>query len=152
MATHRNRRLIFLSFDKIDRMVKASEWQNLRPIYTTVDLQQAVGNYTLFTGTTYSVIVEYLVFRLPNVDVSDDATITKISIQTNDATPAVFISDVLGDKTLLTAESQHVFYGAVLIKDTKLIQLTIYGGASDASTVCDVVAFYRSVVPGGILI
>lgn len=117
----------------------------------TIDLAQIAGAYDLFTGTTQDVVVEKLTFRLPNVNVADDATITSISIQSNDATPQVLISSTLGVKANLTAETQISWTGAVLLKAGKKIQLTIADGAADAATVCDVVAEYRAVTGGGFL-
>ena len=121
---------------------------------TTIDLNQAAASYDLFTGTTQDVILESLVIRLPNVDVSDDATITGISIQNDDVTPQVYVSQALGLKAILTAESQISWVphsGVSLIKVGTKIQLTIYGGSADAATVCDVIAKYRAVVAGGTL-
>ena len=118
---------------------------------TTIDLAQIVGAYDLFTGTTQDVVVEKLSFRMPNVNVADDATITSISIQSNDATPQVLVSATLGVKANLTAEAQISWTGAVLLKAGKKIQLTIAGGAADAATVCDVVAEGRAVTGGGYL-
>ncbi len=118
---------------------------------TTIDLQQAAGTYDLFTGTTQDVVVEKLLIRLPNVDVSDDVTITSISIQTNDTTPQVFISAADGAKVNLTAEAQLGYTGVVTVKVGKKIQLTIAGGAADEATVCDVIAECRAVVSGGYL-
>lgn len=118
---------------------------------TTIDLQQAAASYDLFTGTTQDVILEKLVIRLPNVDVSDDATITSISIQTDDVTPQVIISATNGAKANLTAEAQLGYAGVVLVKVGTKIRLTIAGGAADDPTVCDVMAEYRAQVGGGYL-
>jgi len=119
---------------------------------TTTDLQQAAASYTLFTGTTQDVVIESLLIRLPAVNVSDDATITSISIQTNDATPQVFVNSVIGAKVYLTSEAQLGWTGSALLKTGKLIQLTIAGGAADAATVCDVIVKCRAVVSGGYLV
>ncbi|GAI69275.1 unnamed protein product [marine sediment metagenome] len=118
---------------------------------TTIDLQQAAATYDLFTGTTQDVVVEKLLIRLPNVNVSDDVTITSISIQTNDTTPQVFISAADGAKVNLTAEAQLGYTGVVMVKVGKKIQLTIAGGAADEATVCDVICEYRAKVSGGYL-
>ena len=118
---------------------------------TTIDLQQVAASYDLFTGTTQDVVVEKLVIRLPNVDVSDDAALTSISIQTDDTTPQVFVDATAGDVGTLTAEAQLAWTGAILIKAGKKIQLTIAGGAADDPTVCDVEAECRAVVSGGYL-
>ena len=118
---------------------------------TTEDLQQIVGNYTLFTGTTQDVMLESLVIRLPNVDVSNDVNLTSISIQTDDVTPSVIISSADGAKANLTAEAQLGYTGAILVKIGTIVQLAIAGGAADFATVCDVVATCRAVVSGGYL-
>ncbi len=120
---------------------------------TTIDLQQAAASYDLFTGTTQDVVVERLIIRLPNVDVSDDAAITSISILSDDVTPSTFLSTAAGTKANLTAEAQLAanINNGILIKVGTKIRLTIAGGAADAGTVCDVIAHYRSVVAGGTL-
>ena len=119
---------------------------------TTVDLQQAAGSYTLFTGTTQPVMVEKLTLALPNVNVSDDATITYITVQTDHATPQVIFNSTTGAKANLTAEQQLSWNGPpIYLPVGKVIQLTIAGGAADASTVCNVAAEYRAVAAGGTL-
>lgn len=118
---------------------------------TTINLNQAASTYTLFTGTTQSVVLESLTFALPAVNVSDDATITSISIQTNHATAQTFISSADGAKANLTSEAQIAWTGSILLPATKTIGLTIAGGAADADTTCTVVATYRAVTSGGYL-
>jgi hypothetical protein len=118
---------------------------------TTIDLHQAAANYTLFTGTTQHVVLENILIRLPNVNVSDDAAITSISIQTNDTTAQTFISSVQGAKANLTANAQLSWSGQCMIDVGALIQLTIAGGTADATTTCDVIAIYRAAVAGGTL-
>ena len=137
--------------DAIEAKVEANVMGRLQVAATTIDLQQAAATYDLFTGNAQDVVVERLLIRLPNVDVSDDVTITSISIQTNDTTAQVFISATDGAKANLTAEAQLGYTGVVMIKVGKKIQLTIAGGAADAPTVCDVVCEYRAKVSGGYL-
>jgi hypothetical protein len=121
----------------------------------TIDLAQAAAVYDLFTGTTQDFIVEQLIFRMPNVDASDDATITSIAIATDDATPVEFITALQGAVANLGPERQIAYPQAgnppVLIKVGTKIQLTIAGGAADAATVCDVVVIGRAAVSGGYL-
>jgi len=124
---------------------------NLQMAATTVSLNQAAGNYILWTGTNQDVVVEKIAFRMPNVDISGGA-LTKISIQTDDFTPQVLITDVQGVLANLTKEAQ-VFTSevAVIIKVGKLIRLTIVGGAAGVACVCDVVIEYRAKITGGML-
>ncbi|MBA7678396.1 hypothetical protein ES703_86671 [subsurface metagenome] len=118
---------------------------------TTEDLQQAAASYDLVTGTTQDVIIESLTLRCP-VDCSDDVgAFTGISIQTDDTTAQVFIAQADGVKANLTQDAQLAWTGAILLKATKKIQLTIYGGAADDPTVCDIVVKCRAVVSGGYL-
>ena len=119
---------------------------------TTIDLEQAAASYTLWTGTTADFIVEDLTIRLPAVDVSDDATITSISIQTDDATPAVIINTTTGAVANLTSEAQIGFSGVVHINVASIIQITIAGGAADAATVCEITVRGFAAASGGTLV
>lgn len=131
--------------------VLATAAGNLQIKKSTQDLQRAANTYDIWIGAVQDVAVEKLLIRLPNVNVSDDVNITKISIQTDDATPYVFITDVQGAKINLTAENTLYWTGFQELKVGKKIRLTIAGGAADAPTVCDVVVEYRAVVAGGLL-
>lgn len=116
---------------------------------TTIELNQAAATYLLFTGTTQAVVLEKLVFRMPNVDISAGA-LTSISIQTDDNTPAVIISAADGIIGNLTEEATLSWTGAILIPVGTLIRLTIAGGLAGAC-LCDVVAESRAVVNLGYL-
>jgi hypothetical protein len=85
------------------------------------------------------------------VNCADDAALTSISIQTNDATPQVIISAVSGAVANLTASAQLSWVGTILLAATKKIQLTIAGGAADAATACKVTAEYMPITAGGYL-
>ena len=118
---------------------------------TTIDLNQAAATYLLFTGTTQSVLIEKLVFRMPNVDISGGA-LTTILIQTDDATPAVIINNTSeGILANLTEEASLSWTGVLLIPVGTLIRLTIAGGAAGVACSCDIVAESRAVVDGGYL-
>lgn len=118
---------------------------------TTENLQQIAGDYDLFTGTDQDVLIKSLVIALPAVNVADDAAITSISIQTNDATPQTIISSTSGAKANLTSSAQLAWTGCILLAATKKIQLTINGGTADASTLCKVTAEYTPITTGGYL-
>jgi hypothetical protein len=138
------------SLEAIADILAATSVGKLQVAHTTIDLDQAAGDYNLFTGTTQDVVVESLVLRMPNVDISGGA-LTSISIQTDDATPQVIISATTGALANLTQEAQVIWVGACLIKVGTIIQLTITGGAAGVACVCDVVAKCRAVVDGGYL-
>jgi len=119
-------------------------------IVNTIDLEQAAGSYTIFIGTIHDILVEKLVIRIPNVNVSDDASLTSISIQTNDSEPQIFISSAAGAVANLTAEAQLASdNNGIILKVGSKIDLTIAGGAADEETVCDVAIIYRSLTTGG---
>lgn len=122
----------------------------LQSIETNINLNQAAGNYLLFTGTAQDVIVEKLVISMPNIVAG--GALTSISIQTNDATPQVFIDNVLGAVANLTAEAQLAWTGAVTVHAGKLIRLTINGGAHGVAYLCNTEVQYRTVVIGGLLV
>lgn len=119
----------------------------LQIVPTTIDLNQAAGNYTLYTGTTQDCALQGFIIRMSGGAIG--GAVTAISVQTNDATPQVIISQNRGVVGNLANEAQLAWDGEILIVTGALIQITIYGGAAGAARVCDVTAIYRSVVAGG---
>lgn len=113
----------------------------------TVNLQQAAGNYTLFTATGGTVYVEKFTITVPNVDCSDDANITSISVVTDTATVITLLSAAAGAKANLTANASFSYSTPFALPITKLIRLVIAGGASDASTLCVTSCKYQAVTP-----
>ena len=135
-----------------DATLTALSAQRIKLSATTEDLNQAAGSYTLFTGTTLDVILLGITLRNASVDCSDDAGgFTGISIQTDDATPAVFLSQANGVKANITSEATISWDGGsagIYIKVGTIITLTIYGAAADATCAPDIVAVYRSTGDG----
>ena len=139
----------YVTYDGTNWMVK-----DIKSIIipTTEDLQQVVGDYDLYTATGGTVYIENLTITLPNVDCSDDATISSISIQSDMATPDVLLSAAAGAKANLTALASFTYSSPPFALTTgKKIQLTIAGGASDAATVCTVTCRYQAVTPAAYL-
>jgi len=118
---------------------------------TTIDLNQVAGDYTLYTATTSDVYVEAFTLTLPNVNCADDVNITSISVQTDTTTVITLLSSTAGAKANLTANASFSYSTPFYLPATKLIELTIAGGASDAATVCTVKCRWTPVVPGGYL-
>jgi hypothetical protein len=119
---------------------------------TTIDLAQAANTYDLYTCSTQPVVIEGLTIQMPAaVNLSDDATITSISIQTNDTTAQTFIPAATAVKASMTAGAQFSWTGFTRLAVGKKIQLTIAGGAADAASVCLVEVLYHATVAGGTL-
>lgn len=116
---------------------------------TTIDLNQALGTYDLFTAAIQDTVLESLVIRMPNLVCG--GALTSISIQTDDTTPQVIISAAQGAVANLTAEAQIAWTGAILLDagTGAKIQLTIAGGPHGVAYVCDVVAVHRAVGSAG---
>lgn len=130
------------------QLLKSIKESNV-PASKTIDLNQVIGTYDLFTGTNQDVQVESLVLRTPNIVAG--GALTSISIQTDDATPQIFISSAAGAVANLTAEAQLTADTPIMIKTGKKIQLTIAGGAHGVAYVCDVVVNYKAITQGGSL-
>jgi len=115
-----------------------------------IDLDNtAIGTYNTLIGTTQNVIIESLIFRCTR-DLSGDAGFTGISLQTDDTTNQVFVSQADGVKANLTADSQLAWTGAILLKVGQYIDFSVYGGAvANLESLCDIVVTYRAVVSGG---
>ncbi len=116
---------------------------------TTIDLNQAAGTYTLFTGTTQTVLVEKLTITMPNS--AAGGALTSISIQTDNTTPRIFINSSQGAVANLTAEAEISKDAPITIATGKKIQLTITGGAHGVAYSCTVTVLYRAIVAGGTL-
>lgn len=116
---------------------------------TTIDLNQGVASYDLFTGTDQVVILESLSIKMPTG--AAGGALTSISIQTDDATPGVIIDATNGAVANLTSEADLSWTGALYITVGTKIQLTIGGGAHGAGYVCNVTAKCRAIVLGGYL-
>ncbi len=118
-------------------------------VATTESLNQAAGDYDLFTGTSQAVVLEGLSVKMPTG--AAGGAITSISVQTDDATPAVIISSALGAVANLTSEAELSWTGFVLINVGTKIKLTIAGGAHGSDYTATIVAKYRAVADGGTL-
>jgi hypothetical protein len=124
----------------------------VRMFPSTIDLYQAAAAYDLFAAVRQDIYILAWSLRLPDVDVSDDGTITSIAVATDDSTPVELLSAVAGAVANLTAEAQFTYATPFILKAGKKVQLIIAGGASDAATICTSVAMYRPIAMGGYLI
>ena len=116
---------------------------------TTINLNQAIGDYDLFTATDGAVVVEELILRCPAIIAG--GALTSISVQTDTATAHTIISAALGAVGNLTSEAEITVTGAWLLEEGEKIQLTINGGAHGAAYACEVIADYNADVDGGSL-
>ena len=112
---------------------------------TTIDLKQPAGDHDLFTAGSYDVEILHLTVIIPS-DLTGEATLTSISVQSNNIAPVVFISSTVGAKANLTANKYLQYNGGGKITSGEIIQLTIAGGATAASQVCTVFVAYRVAV------
>lgn len=120
---------------------------------TQIDLNQVAGTYTLFTSSINDVVLEKLLIRMSGGTVTS-AALTSITIQSNDATPFVFVNSTQGAVGNLLNKAQLSWSGQMLLDvgDGANIGLTINGASSGLAKVCDVVAEYRAVSNGGTLV
>jgi hypothetical protein len=119
---------------------------------TTFDLNQAASTYDLYTATGGTLFVQQVTFTLPaSPDVTDDATITSISIQTDTAVPITILSAAAGAKANLIAGTTFTYSTPFYLPTGKKIQITINGGAADATTTCTANARYSSSNPAAYL-
>lgn len=140
--------VLFICYDGTNWSPKSASSFNQA---TTIDLQQVAGAYDLYTATTGYVYVERFSIKLPNVDVTDDAALTSIKID-SDSTPAVaLLTAAAGAVANLAANAEFIYATPFMLATGDKIILTIAGGASDAATVCTVNCRYTPVIPGAYL-
>lgn len=121
----------------------------IQPATMTESLNQALGTYDLFVGTTQKVLLKSLVINMPTG--AAGGAITSISIQTDAATPQVIISAVQGAVANLTSEAQLAWTGAIVIPVGTKIQLTIAGGAHGSAYTATIDTECEALVSGGYL-
>lgn len=119
----------------------------IKPVKTTIDLNQTAASYDLFTGGVQDCALEGIIIKMPTGNCG--GSLTSISIQTDDATPAVLISSTTGAIGNLTSEAVLSWTGLTHITVGTKIQLTIGGGAHGSAYSCKVTAFYRAITNGG---
>ena len=118
----------------------------------TIDLHQGAASYDLFTATGGSVYVEYFTLTLPNKDLTDDAALTGITVQTDTTTVVTLIASAAGLKAQLTNSKVFTYATPFALPVGKKIQLTIVGGtATDDPTTCVTSCRYRAINPAGYL-
>ncbi len=117
-----------------------------------LDLDSAsVGSYATLTATDGDIIIESLIFSCTR-DLSGDSGFTGLSVETDDATPQVFISQADGVKANLTAESQIAYTGSILLREGQYLYYSVYGGSvASVTSLCEIVIKFRAVVSGGYL-
>ena len=112
---------------------------------TTIDLDQVAASYDLFTVGLSDVEILHLTIIIP-ADLTAEAGLTSISIQSTDVAPVVFISSTAGAVANLTKNKYLQYNDGAKVVSGKKIQLTIAGGATAASQVCSVFVAYREAV------
>ena len=140
---------MFITFDG-DTWTLKSQAENSLAAVTTIDLNQAAGDYDLFQAMAQDLIIDFLTIVIPS-DLTAEEDLTSISIQSTDLAPVEFLSAIDGAVTNLEAGIHLSYRGPDVVAKTKKIQLTIAGGATAAECICNVYVSYRPVVAGGYL-
>jgi len=116
--------------------------------YKQISLAQAAAAYDVMTATAQNLFIDAVIVHVPD-DLSEVATFTGISVQTDDGSPIEILSSTAGAKANLTGNFFHVYEGPVVTASTKKVQLTIGGGSAGAGTVADITVIWRPLVAGG---
>ena len=112
---------------------------------TTVDLNQVAADYDLFTAGISDVEILHLTLIIP-ADLTEEESLTSISVQSTDDSPVEFISSTVGAVANLTKDEYLQYNAGGAVGAGKKIQLTIAGGATAAEQICTVFIAYREAV------
>jgi len=116
--------------------------------YKQISLAQAAGAKDVMTATAQNLFIDAVIVHVPD-DLSEVATFTGISVQTDDDSAIELLSSTAGAKANLTGDFFHVFTGPSVTASTKKVQLTIGGGSAGTGTVANISVLWRPVVAGG---
>ena len=132
---------------KVDT-VTTNQLQRDRLLYKSIILNDTAGTYDIATATDGDIIVEDVLLYI----VTAGETFDSVSIQTDDTTPFVVMTDVEGDvanltaqTTVKTANSQKSFY----LASGKKLQYTITGSTGSGS--CYIVIKYKIISEGSLV-
>lgn len=125
---------------------KPAGWEQA-PVIKTIDLNQAAGDYTVFTGTTQNVELRSLRVKLPAA--AAGGAVTSIAILIDDDTEQEIISTKL--VAVMTSEAEWSFTGSSTVKVGSHIVLRLGGGAHGAEYLVSIKAAYSADVSGGYL-
>lgn len=128
--------------------VDTNQLQRDRLLYKSITLTDVAGSYDIATATDGDIIVEDVLLYM----VTAGATFDSVSIQTDDTTPFVVMTDVEGavgnltaQTTVKTANSQKSFY----LESGKKLQYTITGATGSGS--CYIVIKYKIISSGSLV-
>lgn len=116
--------------------------------YKQISLAQTAGAKDVMTATAQNLFIDAVIVHIPD-DLSEVATFTGVSVQTNDASSIELLSSTAGAKANLTGSFYHVYTGPTVTASTKKIQLTIAGGSAGTGKIANVSVLWRPVVDGG---
>jgi hypothetical protein len=121
LATEAKQDIIDTNIDQIEALVADKVMGRVQIIVHNDDLDSCAANtYSLIAAVDQDVIIESIIAYCTR-DLSGEATFTGLSVETDDATPQVFIPQADGVKANLTAESQLSWTGAALLKHSLLM-------------------------------
>lgn len=141
---------IFKTYDGTNWLVQTAR-SVVQASAETLDFQQAVGDYPLYTATTGAVSVES--FTLTNtVNHSADAgAFTGISVIATNGAATTLIAQAAGVKANLTAGAVFTFVTPFTLLVGEIINYHVYGGASTAAGPFVVSVRYQPLSPAGYL-
>jgi len=119
--------------------------------YKQISLNQAAAVYDVMTATAQALFIDAVIVSIPD-DLHAVATFTGISVQTDDGTPIVLLSNMAAAKANLTGNFYSVYRGPSVTAATKKIQLTIAGATAGAGKVADITVMWRPLVAGGYML
>jgi phage gp45-like len=119
--------------------------------YKQIALDQAAANYSIMTATAQDLFLDAVIVHVPD-DLTGEGTLTSIAIATDDVAPVVILSAGDGAIANLTGNFYKVFQGPAVTVATKILELTIAGGASSGGKVADITVMWRPLVAGGYML
>jgi len=117
----------------------------------TLDFQQAVNDYPLYTATTGAVSVESFTLTNTTNHSADAGAFTGMSVIATNAAATVLVAQAAGVKASLTAGAVFTFVTPFTLLVGEIINYHVYGGASTAAGPFVVSVRYQPLSPAGYL-
>ena len=116
--------------------------------YNQISLNQVAAAYSVMTATAQALFIDAVIIHVPD-NLSAVGGFTSIAVATDDVAPIEIMSAAAGAKANLTGNFYHVYAGPAVTAATKIVEVTIAGGAAGAGSEVDVTILWRPLVAGG---
>jgi len=141
---------VFKTYDGTNWLIQVSR-SIMQASAETLDFNQAVSDYPLYTATAGAVNIESFTLTNTTDHSADAGAFTGMSVIATNTAATVLVAQAAGVKANLTAAAVFTFTTPFILLVGEIINYHVYGAASTAAGPFVVSVRYQPLSPGGYL-